>query len=142
MGPLHWCDGEKINLKNLRRRCDEVGAYLIVDGTQSFGAAPFNVQDIRPDFATCSVHKWLFGAYGCSLMYIDPKHAKNFQPIDRHERNRLELGMMEKIGEDSVPWRVTNNNTIAYSEEFTDHVGAMGGRPNPVLLPILNSSLD
>ena len=63
--------------------------YIIIDGTQSIGVEPFNVQLIEPDFVACSVHKWLLSPYGCSIMYLHPRHHNTWESLDQHDRNRL-----------------------------------------------------
>ncbi len=40
---VHWTDGALIDLKRVCRRCREVGAALVIDGTPSVGALPFDV---------------------------------------------------------------------------------------------------
>lgn len=67
---VHWTDGTLFNLKKIRNRSDEVGAFLIIDGTQSIGALPFSVQEIRPDALVCAGYKWLMGSYGLGVAYF------------------------------------------------------------------------
>jgi selenocysteine lyase/cysteine desulfurase len=35
-----------------------------------------------------SVHKWLHGAHGFSLLYVDPNVQPQLAPLEHHERNR------------------------------------------------------
>jgi selenocysteine lyase/cysteine desulfurase len=72
-GHCHWTDGGLIDLVRVGRRCREVGAALVVDGTQSVGVMPFSVADIRPDFLIVGAYKWLLGPYSYGWMYVDPK---------------------------------------------------------------------
>lgn len=69
LGHVHWADGSLFDLKAIRQACDRVGAYLIIDGTQSVGALPFDVQEIRPDALICGGYKWLLGPYSLGLAY-------------------------------------------------------------------------
>ncbi|MFT5893131.1 MAG: selenocysteine lyase/cysteine desulfurase, partial [Dokdonia sp.] len=46
MGHVHWADGTLFDLVSIRKRAHEVGAKLIIDGTQSVGALPFSVKEI------------------------------------------------------------------------------------------------
>jgi len=116
-----WSDGAVTDLPELRKRCDRVGAKLIVDGTQSIGVVDFDVQKIKPDAVCASVHKWLGGVHGTSLMWLDPNFRKGFRPLDHNERNRV----------------AGSNNKLV------DGAGCLdaGGRPNPTLLPLLNASI-
>ena len=69
---VHWTDGTIFDLVEVGRRCREVGAALVVDGTQSVGALPFDVNVVRPDVLMCSGYKWLLGPYSVGLTYFGP----------------------------------------------------------------------
>ena len=43
---------------------------LVVDGTQSVGAMPFDVAAVRPDALVCASYKWLCGPYSLGLAYF------------------------------------------------------------------------
>ncbi|WP_296701879.1 aminotransferase class V-fold PLP-dependent enzyme, partial [Algoriphagus sp.] len=60
---IHWMSGVKFNLKEIGERCQEVGAYFIVDGTQSVGAMPMDVKEFKIDALICAAYKWLLGPY-------------------------------------------------------------------------------
>lgn len=87
MAHVHWADGTKYNLKAIRKRSREVGALLVIDGTQSVGALPFNVQDIEPDALICAGYKWLFGPYSIGLAYYGEYFDKG-TPIEENWINR------------------------------------------------------
>ncbi len=59
---IHWADGTKFNLQEIRKRTNSVNAYLIIDGTQSVGALPFSISEIMPDALICGGYKWLMVA--------------------------------------------------------------------------------
>lgn len=65
LGHVHWADGTLFDLKAIRRKTAEAGTWLVVDGTQSVGALPFDVQEIQPDALICAGYKWLMGPYSC-----------------------------------------------------------------------------
>ena len=46
---------------------------LVVDGTQSVGALPFDVGQIQPDALICATYKWLLGPYSLGLSYFGPR---------------------------------------------------------------------
>jgi selenocysteine lyase/cysteine desulfurase len=73
LGHVPWADGTLFDLQAIRSACDRVGAYLIIDGTQSVGALPFDVQVIRPDALICGGYKWLLGPYSLGLAYYGPR---------------------------------------------------------------------
>lgn len=70
MGIVHWTDGILFDVKAIGRRARDVGAALIIDGTQSIGALPFDVREIQPDALVCAGYKWLMGPYGTGLLYV------------------------------------------------------------------------
>ncbi len=70
IGTLHWTDGSAYDLVEISNRTHDVGAYLILDGTQSIGALPFDVESIMPDAVVCAGYKWLLGPYGTAFLYI------------------------------------------------------------------------
>src|SRR5688572_5180344 len=63
IGNVHWADGTRFDLAAIRKRTKDVGALLIVDGSQSVGALPFDVDKIKPDALVCAGYKWLMGPY-------------------------------------------------------------------------------
>src|SRR5690606_22637515 len=85
---FHWADGTRFDLEAIRKRTREVGALLIVDGTQSVGALPFDVQRLQPDALICAGYKWLLGPYSIGLAYYGP-HFDNGKPIEENWINRL-----------------------------------------------------
>src|SRR6187402_2277519 len=59
LGNVHWADGTLFNLEQIRKRTRDVGALLIIDGTQSVGVLPFDIKKIQPDALVCAGYKWL-----------------------------------------------------------------------------------
>jgi selenocysteine lyase/cysteine desulfurase len=84
----HWADGTKFDLEAIRKRTRDVNALLIVDGTQSVGALPFDVQKIQPDALVCAGYKWLLGPYSIGLAYYG-EYFDNGKPIEESWINRL-----------------------------------------------------
>lgn len=70
---VHWTDGTRFDLEQIAVRARDVGAALIVDGTQSVGALPFDVEQIRPDALVCAGYKWLLGPYSTGLAFYGPR---------------------------------------------------------------------
>jgi selenocysteine lyase/cysteine desulfurase len=70
MASVHWMNGTRFNLEAIGERCREVGARLIVDGSQSVGALPIDVKECRIDALICAAYKWLMGPYSTALSYI------------------------------------------------------------------------
>lgn len=85
----HWADGTLFDLEALRARTREVGALLIVDGTQSVGALPFDVATIQPDALICASYKWLLGPYSFGIAYYG-NYFNDGKPIEENWINRLD----------------------------------------------------
>lgn len=81
LGHVHWTDGTKFDLEAIARRAREVGAAVVVDGTQSVGALPFDVQAIQPDALVCATYKWLMGPYSMGFAYFGPRFDEG-EPLE------------------------------------------------------------
>ena len=159
---VHWCDGSLIELEKVSLYLQEYALLhpnsrcplLIVDVTQSLGALPFDVQIIKPDYLACSIHKWLQGPYGMSLVYVHPSLHGSWQPLDQHERARL--GSDQPMWDETLPlsysvYTPTDKSqlssfyltTSGYPSAFFAGARRLdsGGRPNPVLVPMAVAAL-
>jgi selenocysteine lyase/cysteine desulfurase len=56
-------DGGRLDLSRLAAAARDLGAALVLDATQSIGAAPFDVAAVQPDFLAAGAYKWLLGPY-------------------------------------------------------------------------------
>ncbi len=88
MGHVHWTDGALFDLKAISEKIHGVGGFLIIDGTQSVGAMPFDVNEIKPDALICAGYKWLLGPYGIGLGYYNERF-NNGEPIEYSWITRL-----------------------------------------------------
>lgn len=129
LGNIHWADGTKFDLAAIRQRTKEVGALLVIDGTQAIGALPFDVEQIQPDALVCAGYKWLFGAYGLGMAYFG-KYFDEGKPMEENWVNRL----------DSENF----NALVDYQDKY--QTGAlryeMGERSNFILIPMLMTALQ
>ncbi len=123
----HWADGTVFDLRALRRRTREYGALLIIDGTQSVGALPFDVAAIEPDALVCAGYKWLLGPYSLGVAYYGPYFDQG-APIEENWINRSQ----------SEDFRQLVNYRDAYKS-----VGArysVGEQSNFMLTPMLSEA--
>lgn len=88
MGHVHWADGMRFQLEEVGKRAREVGAKLILDGTQSVGALPLDVSKIKPDALICAGYKWLMGPYSIGLAYFGEAFDQGV-PLEENWINRL-----------------------------------------------------
>ncbi len=128
MGHVHWSDGTLFQLQEIRKRLDDVGGLLVIDGTQSVGALPFSIQEIRPDALICAAYKWLMGPYAIGLAYYGAAFDDGF-PIEESWINRKE-------SDDFA-------NLVNYETDYRP--GALryevGQHSNFILLPMLITAL-
>ena len=134
---VHWSDGSYIDLKRIGEECQKRNIIFVVDGTQSVGIFPLDVKAIQCHVLAASVHKWLLGPHGQSLVYIHSKFHSCWQPLDQHERSR-------RVFQDEV-YDATEDNITSkgYPEEFISGAARLdsGGKKNPVLLPMVCEGL-
>ncbi len=125
----HWADGGLIDLVKVRQKLDPVGGKLVLDVTQSLGAMPFDVAEVRPDFLVVAAYKWLMGPYSVGFLYVAPDF-QNGVPIEENWLNRA--GSEDFAG------------LVNYQENYQP--GAirydMGERANFAQLPIAIAALE
>lgn len=89
LGHVHWADGTRFDLEKISEKCQEYGTYLIIDGTQSIGALPFDNSIFQVDALIVAGYKWLLGPYGYGLAYYGPRFDGG-KPIEEnwiHRKN-------------------------------------------------------
>lgn len=69
----HWTNGAYLDLAAIAKACRGVDAALVVDGTQSVGAMPFDFGAIAPDFLVVAGYKWMLWPYGLGVLYVSPQ---------------------------------------------------------------------
>jgi len=80
---VHWTDGALIDLSAVSARSHEIGARLVIDGSQSIGAMPLDVAALRPDFVVTVGYKWLLGPVGVGYLYVGEQH-RHGEPIEQN----------------------------------------------------------
>ncbi len=128
IGHIHWSDGTLFLLEDIRKRLDEVGGLLVIDGTQSIGAMPFSVQKYRPDAVVCAGYKWLMGPYSIGLAYYG-EVFDNGTPIEESWLNR----------EKSEDFAALVNYQPNYRPKALRY--EMGEHSNFILIPMLHQAL-
>ena len=125
---VHWTDGTVFDLEAVGERVREVGASLLVDGTQSVGAVPFDVARIRPDALVVAAYKWLLGPYALAFSWLGPRFDDGV-PLE-------ETWIGRKGSEDF-------KGLVDYTDEYQP--GAVrydvGERSNFALMPVAAASL-
>ncbi|MDT5012057.1 MAG: hypothetical protein QOH57_3674 [Mycobacterium sp.] len=80
---VHWTDGSLIDLAAVSARCRQSGIRLVIDGSQSIGAMPLDVDALRPDFVVTVGYKWLLGPFGVGYLYVAPEH-RDGEPLEQN----------------------------------------------------------
>jgi len=96
MASVHWMNGTKFDLENIGARCREVGAKLIVDGSQSVGALPIDVKRANIDALICAAYKWLMGPYSTALSYIHEDFNEGI-PLEESWMTRPDAECFERL---------------------------------------------
>ena len=129
MGTVHWTDGTRFDLEAVRARTREVGAAMILDGTQTVGAVPVDVQALAPDALIVAGYKWLLGPYSLSLAWFGDRYLDGI-PLEETWIGRRDSENFAGL--------------VDYVDEYQP--GALrfdvGQRSNFALIPALSASLD
>ena len=125
---VHWADGTLFDLAAIRKKSRDCGALLIIDGTQSVGALPFDVQELKPDALICAGYKWLLGPYSIGMAYYSDAFV-NGTPLEENWINRA----------DSEDFAGLVNYKAQYQPGMARY--DVGERSNFILVPMLNESL-
>lgn len=81
LSSVHWTDGTKFDLQAIGNRCKETNTFLLVDGTQSVGAAALSVEKNHIHALVCAGYKWLMGPYSLGVAYYSPELQQG-KPIE------------------------------------------------------------
>lgn len=128
LGNIHWTDGTLFDIKAIGDRVQQVDGYFVVDGTQSVGALPVNVQEVSIDALICAGYKWLMGPYSMTLGYFSPRF---------HTGLPLEEGWI--VRKDSEDF----SSLIDYQEGYQPGAQRfdVGERSNFILVPMMIAAL-
>jgi selenocysteine lyase/cysteine desulfurase len=83
-----WTNGALIDLSRVGAAARRYDAALVVDASQSLGAYPFDVAEVRPDFLITVGYKWLLGPYGLGYLYVAERWQANGEPLEESWLNR------------------------------------------------------
>ncbi len=129
LAKVHWADGTLFDLKAIRQKCDAHDALLVIDGSQSVGALPFSVEDIRPDALICAGYKWLLGPYSLGLAYFGEKFDHG---------SPIEEGWINRLGSENF------QNLVNYQDEYKPKAFRynMSESSNFILTPMLSAAIE
>lgn len=70
MSTVQFATGFRNDIVSVGKLCRDRNIYFAVDGIQSLGAFPLDVQTANIDFLSCGSQKWLLGPMGIGFMYV------------------------------------------------------------------------
>jgi selenocysteine lyase/cysteine desulfurase len=129
LSQVHYTDGTLFDLERIGRRAREVGAAFIVDGSQSTGAMPIDVQKLQPDALVCPAYKWLLGPYSIGAAWFGPRYL---------DGTPIEESWMTREGSDDFAGLV--NYTDHYREGAIRY--DVGETSNFILVPMMIAGLE
>jgi cysteine desulfurase/selenocysteine lyase len=77
---VEYSTGQCFNLRRIAAAAKGVGAFLLVDGSQSVGAVPIDVREAQIDALVTTSYKWLCGPFGVGLAYLSPRWQSVLDP--------------------------------------------------------------
>jgi selenocysteine lyase/cysteine desulfurase len=125
----HWSDGALIDLHAVGARARDVGAQLVLDLSQSAGAAPFDLAGIDPDWICAPAYKWLLGPYSAGFLYAAPRQQTGVP---------LEENWIVRAGSEDF------SRLVDYVDEYREGARRfdVGERSNFILVPMLIAGLE
>jgi selenocysteine lyase/cysteine desulfurase len=101
----HWTNGAYIDLRPIGEACQDMGSVLVVDATQSLGAMPFPLAEIKPDFLVAAGYKWLLCPYGFGLLYVSEqwREARPLEETWLARKNAEDFTALVKYSDTYMP---------------------------------------
>ncbi|MDW3651590.1 MAG: aminotransferase class V-fold PLP-dependent enzyme [Bacteroidia bacterium] len=128
MSSVHWMNGIRFDLQAIGEKCRANNCLLIVDGTQSFGALPIDVQECKIDALVCASYKCMMGPYSIGLAYMGEAFNEGI-PLEESWMNRTNAMNFRDLTD--------------YEEHYTEDAGRynVGEFSNFILVPMLIEAL-
>ena len=70
-----YSTGQRLDVRRITEAAHAAGGRILVDGAQSVGVLPIDVNELSVDFYTISGQKWLGGPVGTGGLYVSPKEC-------------------------------------------------------------------
>jgi len=129
LGNVHWTDGTLFQLEEISKKAKQHNALLIIDGSQSIGALPFDIHKIKPDKVFCVGYKWLLGPFSLGLSYFG-EYFDYGSPLEENWINRKDSDDFQAL--------------VDYTPHYRPLAGRynVGENSNFHLVPILNGAIE
>jgi selenocysteine lyase/cysteine desulfurase len=77
---VEYSNGQRYDLARVAEAAHRVGAFVLIDASQSLGAVPLWVADAPVDAIVTTSYKWLCGPFGVGLLYLAPEWQARLDP--------------------------------------------------------------
>lgn len=74
-------NGSRLDLARLKAACDQVGARLLVDVTQSLGALDPRIDRLDADYVVVHGYKWMLAPRGAAWMVVADRRIEEMTPV-------------------------------------------------------------
>lgn len=78
---VEWCNGWKMDLKEIGDMFRSKGIYLIIDAVQQLGVSKMDTKEFHVDILTAGGHKWLNSPYGAGVLYINKETLPKLKAV-------------------------------------------------------------
>jgi selenocysteine lyase/cysteine desulfurase len=125
----HWTDGTLFDLAAVGRRAREVGAWFVIDATQTVGVMPLDVQSIQPDALVAHCYKSMLCNYGLGFAWYGPRMS--------HGRPVEQSWLLRQGAQDFA-------RLVDYQDAYAPGMRRFDSstRANPVLISMLDAALN
>lgn len=126
---VHWSDGGVLDLGRIAKALRGAGARIVLDLTQSLGAMPLDLAEVKPDFLIAAAYKWLLGPYSLGFMYVAPEHQHGV-PLEFNWMNRANANDFTSLAQ--------------YADDFAPGARRfdVGEKSNFALMPMAVAALE
>ncbi|MBV8807482.1 MAG: aminotransferase class V-fold PLP-dependent enzyme [Acidobacteriaceae bacterium] len=123
----HWTDGTLFDLAHIGETCRKVGAAFVIDGTQTVGAMPLDLEQIRPDALVVHSYKAMLCNYGLGFMVLGERFASGCP---------LEQSWLMRQGSEKF------SGLVEYEDRYVEGMRRFDAslRANPVLIRMLEAA--
>jgi selenocysteine lyase/cysteine desulfurase len=121
-------DGRRLPVAEATKIARSRGVKTLIDGAQSVGEFPVNIQEIGADFYSGSAHKWLMGPAGVGFLVVARQQRSfynpNFMPIPNNgsasqtTNQPLTAGQLSEIGTPNYTLRMGAGHSIAILQQI------------------------
>lgn len=77
---VEWCNGWRMDLKELGEFCRKNRIWLVVDAVQHLGVMKLDTKEAHIDILAAGGHKWLNSPFGAGVLYINKELLPKIQP--------------------------------------------------------------